>query len=126
MSKVYVITSGCYSDYHICGVATDKEKANLLAERFSTSHHTAEVEEYDTDDMAEYLRFRNTYSCQYIDKTKRIVISESNYIYPEKSDFMVTKTAYGLYVYVNADTKEMALKKASDMFAKYRAERLTI
>lgn len=126
MSKVYVITSGCYSDYHICGVATDKEKAHLLAERFSNSYDTAEVEEYDTDDMAEYLRFRNTYACLYRDNTKRIEISKSDYIYPEKADFRVTKTLYGLFVYVNADTEKMALKKASDMFAKYRAERLEI
>lgn len=32
--KVYVITKGIYSDYHICGVALDKERANRLASFF--------------------------------------------------------------------------------------------
>lgn len=30
MAKVYVITKGCYSDYHICAVTLDKEKAERL------------------------------------------------------------------------------------------------
>lgn len=28
--KVYVITKGIYSDYHICAVAMDEEKAKVL------------------------------------------------------------------------------------------------
>lgn len=126
MSKIYVVTLGCYSDYHICGVATDKEKANLLAKKFSTRYDTAEVEEYDTDDTDEHLRFRNVYLCRYIDDTKKIETTKSVWAYLTESDYRVTKTRDGLLVYVNADTEEMALKKASDIFAQYRAERLTI
>lgn len=47
--KIYVITQGIYSDYHICGVATTKEKAEMMQKFFSTDYDKAEIETYDTD-----------------------------------------------------------------------------
>ena len=34
MAIVYVIAKGCYSDYHICAVTLDKEKAERLCKLF--------------------------------------------------------------------------------------------
>lgn len=52
--KVYVITQGCYSDYHICAVTLDKDKAERLQKMYSAkdSYYSdnTEIEEYDTDD----------------------------------------------------------------------------
>lgn len=50
MAKVYVITAGSYSDYHICAVSLDPQKAEVLA-KFYTKHgyDEAGVEEYDAD-----------------------------------------------------------------------------
>lgn len=48
--KVYVITKGKYSDYHICGVATDKETAEKLRVLNTDKWDKADVEEFDTDD----------------------------------------------------------------------------
>lgn len=50
MAKVYVITAGSYSDYHICAVSLDPQKAEVLA-KFYTEHgyDQAGVEEYDAD-----------------------------------------------------------------------------
>ena len=42
---IYVLTDGCYSDYHIVGVFTDKEKAYDYAKL-----HCCDVEEYETMD----------------------------------------------------------------------------
>ena len=42
--KVYIVTDGDYSDYHIVGVYTDKEKAEKY-----TSTYSGRVEEHDTD-----------------------------------------------------------------------------
>ena len=47
--KVYVITQGSYSDYHICAVAVDKEGAVLLSRYFSDGYGLAQAEEYDTE-----------------------------------------------------------------------------
>lgn len=54
--KVYVITQGCYSDYHICAVTLDKDKdkAERLQKLYSAKEGSymdnAEIEEYETDD----------------------------------------------------------------------------
>lgn len=45
--KVYVVTSGCYSDYHIEAVFTDKKTAYA----FANIHTDREVEEYDADSV---------------------------------------------------------------------------
>ena len=47
--KIYVITKGSYSDYHICTVTTDKEKAEKLAKIYSDRYDSAQVEEYDNN-----------------------------------------------------------------------------
>lgn len=47
--KVYVITAGYYSDYHICAVTTDEKKAHKIAEQCSDRWGDASVEEYDTE-----------------------------------------------------------------------------
>lgn len=54
--KVYVITKGKYSDYEICAVATDKERAEKLAILYTDSMDDASVEEYDTEDDTEKLQ----------------------------------------------------------------------
>lgn len=51
--KVYVITRGEYSDYHICSVTLDKERAEKLAKLHSTELGDAKVEVYDTETVAE-------------------------------------------------------------------------
>ena len=56
--KIYVITKGSYSDYHICAVATDEAKAKKLAEIYTDRFDDAGVEEYDTDSTVEILNGR--------------------------------------------------------------------
>ena len=46
--KVYVVTSGCYSDYQIEAVFTDPDKANAYANLDSDR----EVEEYEADSVS--------------------------------------------------------------------------
>ena len=48
--KAYVITKGDYSDYHICGVSLDKEKAGWLAKCKSDAYDVAQVEEFEIDE----------------------------------------------------------------------------
>ena len=53
MSKVYIVTAGSYSDYHICAASLDKERAEILAEKYTDSYDDAEVEEYELDEFFE-------------------------------------------------------------------------
>ena len=48
--KIYVVTSGEYSDYGICAVFTDKEKAKLFCALREDWFEPPRIEEYDTSD----------------------------------------------------------------------------
>lgn len=47
MSSIYVVTDGCYSDYHICGVFTNKERAQAFVDSRCKS---GTIEQYGLDD----------------------------------------------------------------------------
>ncbi len=48
--KIYVVTSGAYSDYHIESVFLDKGKAELYAKVHTNEWYYMEVEEHETQD----------------------------------------------------------------------------
>ena len=59
--KVYVLTKGEYSDYHIVGVTLDKDTARQYADWFNNGNpydvewgYGIEVEEFDTDCIDEW------------------------------------------------------------------------
>ena len=74
----YVVTSGEYSDYHIDGVFSDKEKAVFFADK----DNDRSVEEYDIDD-AQMLRQEDWYEVE-------IYVGESL----ESKDVSVRKLSY--------------------------------
>lgn len=47
--KVYVITAGEYSDYHICDVTIDPEQAEWLR-RLHSGYNEAEIEVFETNE----------------------------------------------------------------------------
>lgn len=49
MAKVYVITCGEYSDYHICAVCSTRERAEELRPLYSDRYDIAEIEEFEMD-----------------------------------------------------------------------------
>ena len=74
----YVVTSGEYSDYHIDGVFSDKEKADFFADK----DNDRSVEEYDIDDE-QMLRQEDWYKV-------KIYVGESF----ESKDVSVRKLSY--------------------------------
>ena len=74
----YVVTSGAYSDYHIDGVFSDKEKADFFADKDSDRC----VEKYDIDDE-QMLRQENWYEVEiYVGEsleTKDISVRDLSY-----------------------------------------------
>lgn len=116
---IYVITRGKYSDYHICAVTTEKEVAEDLKRKFS-DWDEARIEKYDTETYKLY-KFEKMYYCYNIDGITKI--SETDFSF--SGAFTPKENKNGdLWVYVNADNEQDALKIASDKFAKYRAEQL--
>lgn len=48
--KIYVVTEGSYSSYHIVFVTVDRERADAFVKRYNkTDYDDYRVEEYDTD-----------------------------------------------------------------------------
>ena len=122
--KIYVITKGEYSDYHICAVATDLEKANALAEFYSDRYDAAEVEEYDTDDAPDLTKGKRMYRIRFAPSGDVTDINQSS---PEYYDEEIWQHRYGpgyIYVNVQADNEEAAIKIGAERRAKYLAEKM--
>lgn len=116
--KVYLVTEGCYSDYHVIGVTTDESKAKENAERFS-----ADVEEYDTDAFDKIPKGYAPYVCykDVHDNTFKAYINT-----------FIDHTVYNSFsfdrfgnatIYVVAKDNDHAVKVASELYAQYVWER---
>lgn len=132
--KVYVITKGEYSDYHICAVVENKAKAELLKEALTDKWEEPYIEEYDTEDVNidGYLKYDEYLVEQDITTGEMDVcklekstdfICASQVIDDESRGYQCPEKANKLTTVVYADDAKGAIKIASDIFAKYRAEK---
>lgn len=128
--KIYVITKGEYSDYHIVGVAIDKEKAKRIAEVNSETWSKANVEEYDTDAHDEALKN----GCMYRvvkHKTGKMearlmdgwqledIEDEIGKVSRDRGTSWGGETYNDLNIYIKAKNTDYAIKIASEKFAEY-------
>lgn len=123
--KVYIITKGDYSGYHICAVTTDKKKAEILRKAHNDldGWHKARIETYDTDEfLTEIENGLNLYDCT-MERDKPMFIFEVDLDYMISSDFKVRYNRSTYCVYVWAKDEEHALKIASDKIAEYKANK---
>lgn len=124
--KVYVITSGEYSDYHICAVAQSEKKANALKKLFDTQNYTgAKIEVYDTKT---YQTSRPLFLALYDKQEKKLELIRIN----EGEEYQELPTEremneivpYGVFLRtgINANSRKQAEKIFYDRLAKYKAE----
>ena len=68
--KIYVLTQGNYSDYHIIGVFTDKEKADRMKELTATDdeYDHSEIEEFESDIVLDCPVGLHPYKVEYMEK----------------------------------------------------------
>lgn len=113
--KVYVITKGEYSEYHICAVATDYEKACILQKRFSTKYNPAEIEEFDTEDFNDIFTEKNLYDVWFGSNGNMVQVFEEDmdYFSVQNNPVRVLKSGM-IAVYVFAFNKESAVKIAAE------------
>lgn len=125
----YVVTSGSYSDYHICGVTRNKEYAEFLCKKHTSLWEPADIETFMDDSQKEpieelkYLWEVNVYTkmpskARIIGSVKTsemigVKIDPKPWLYPN-GDFEM---------YVVADDEDHAIKIAQDKRAEYYAER---
>lgn len=127
--KIYIITKGDYSAYHICTVSTDEKKAETLRKAFSDRWNKARIETYETDTfLTEIENGFKLYNCAMKENgDMSITTVESDLDYIDSASFKVGKykkgyMAPGYGVYVWAKDKEHARKIAVDKIAEYRAK----
>ena len=131
---IYVITEGCYSDYHIITATIDKDKAYKLAALIGN----AEVEEYDSE---EYNFIDNRKVFKVTNNTERVAWDNLNWwscgttvlaAEEDHSAFGYEQSSYGpclgykdkfITSYVRATNAEHALKICYDFIAQKKAEK---
>ena len=120
--KIYVVTKGSYSDYHIVAATLDKEKAEKIAKKYSDGWDDCEVEEYeDSEEILKTVWFiifkKNTSD---IDECREV--SNVGYALHHLNEVSIYRWNQ-LSVYIAADTMEEAIKIASEKRAEYLAKK---
>lgn len=139
MSKIYVVTSGCYSDYGINIVTTNREAAEAWIKNHASNDWSANymseynIEEYDDyDGMAtdlEELKKKELCYKFYADIKNGIDENGKDNCYYESKEL---GTRYESWLeegdkyqfFIHTDDPDKAFKIACDMFAQAEAERL--
>lgn len=116
--NIYAITKGYYSDYHICALTLDEEKAKRLQQIYTNRYNEASIEVFKDGEGADLSIY---YYC------------DENGCNPEIEDYpgdeevvvnKFTKKIYGVRLY--AKDAAHAEKKAHDMIAEYKAKQANI
>lgn len=78
--KVYIVTEGSYSDYHIDSVFTDLEQAQLRVATMELGEYAdcPQVEEYDTDTVHYEGKLETVYNITYNPYTGEILRTSEN------------------------------------------------
>lgn len=118
--KVYVITAGVYSDYHICAVTTHPESAENLRLRYSDDRYTANIEIYETE-----IDLIRPDTCWFVSVNSMGKLT-SMYELPSIYCKQINKVheADGKYeVFVQTKDESHAKKIAFDLIATYKYEK---
>jgi nucleosome binding factor SPN SPT16 subunit len=139
MDKIYLITSGCYSDYGVHGFFTDEAEADEYCE---IQNRAKPCDEYKVEECADlsktfltmnknpiiehrvsvqnngvFMRYIAHELCDAPDN--RVKVTSDNIMF----DFSIK---YYIYVYLPNVDDDKALKIAQDMLAQYKAEQAGI
>lgn len=126
--KIYAVTTGAYSNYHIVALTLDKKIAKKLAEKFSGEYNKTNIEVYE--DGAFMLRnfFKVTF---WFGRTEVRKLNE--YEFNELTESGLGKCYMPnakredyIIVAVEADNEEAAIKIAAEKKAEFLAEKYGI
>lgn len=92
--KIYVITEGDYSDYHIVGVTLDRKKAEAYCKLARGNYYVPDVEEYKTD-LFDGIESRKPYSVK-LSKDGLVEVKEldSGYSYESAMEHNAHRIGY--------------------------------
>ena len=117
----YVLTAGCYSDYHIVAVCSDRAKAEQIMERVNRtadSFGQCDIEEYeDAEPVAENL------NCYCMNFEKNTIREVPDIEYGMKGTYWKNNRGIICDLYVLAENEEVARKIAYDRRAMLMAQK---
>lgn len=115
--KIYIVTSGRYSDYHICAVFSTKEKAEEYVQYHGTEHR---IEEYGIDEEIK-RDVKLWYVIFGIKDGEVIEAFPTEYMAEERCDTCIVEESWHgeliIYFYVTSETYNKAIKIASERLA---------
>ena len=117
---VYVITKGAYSDYHICAVTMDKDRAERIKELYSERYVEASIEKYVLDETKAMAMYNVEFSEGIVPEVTR-----AEYDFGEVTP-VIHRFSDHVRVRVRAKDEDHALKIAQDEYAKWKAEKAGI
>ena len=123
--KVYVVTAGDYSDYHIAGIFDSREKAEEYI-NYSTYSDLNDIEEYNLneppDKREKIFEIRSDFEnidCKIVgDSSEPMMYKDLMHI----MNFGLGDRKQYIYFYICADTRERAIKIASERLRQVKAE----
>lgn len=135
---LYAITSGEYSDYGICALTSDYERAKVLAKYYTRNGNETQIEKYidgdpESPETNELQNLRPVWTVRgYAEKQKHEIVWKAWLNRYELKTFenkckCFTPMKPGSNVFdglIMAEDEEHALKIAQDQYAKTKAERL--
>ena len=111
--KIYVVTKGDYSDYHIITATTNEKHAKKIAKKFG-----AEVEIYDNSEIYTKNIFEINFDIK--GNVTDCYKMTSEYDYPLNNE--IRSYSFGIELEVEADNEQSAIKIAAEKRAKFLAE----
>lgn len=125
--KVYVITQGEYSDYHILGVSLDRERAERIVQLYHDDNALWDqpiIEEYETDVIDVQMQgllytVTRTAAGIILNRTDYDLEQDLEHLNKVEKGARLGGIPQPPHVIVMAKNREQALKKASDLFAEY-------
>ena len=111
--KVYVITTGVYSDYHIVGVTLNRKKAEDLVETMSRGYDIPHISEWETDEV-DTLKKGTCYQVTLYENGKVDIWEKSSFEIDEINKVLKFGN-YSHEVLVIAETKRKAKKIGLDL-----------
>lgn len=117
--KIYAIMNGNYSDYHICALTTDKERAKQLQKIYTSHLGEPAIEEYEDGEIGKDIHILWQVRLDNMDAFPMSDPDTSEQKEPER----IIDGFWNDKAHVYAVDKEHAKKKAQDMYAEYKAKK---
>lgn len=118
--KIYLVTTGEYSDYRVEGAFSTKEKAEKLIAKFKKYKTESYIEEYELDNAMETIKL-DTYFVEYNLVTKKVLTCRKwEYFYygseNSKDNFSNSHADNCVYGHVNALNNVEAKRIVLELF----------